>query len=519
MNRNKLLKWGLLVGAVTIIGLSLGTIGYIYTKVSAFDKVFARNVYIEDLSVGGLTKEEVKIKLEDMKESEHDKQSLILYKGDIESEIAFSEIGITYNIDETIDSAFQEGHNASFFEKYRISQEGLPSIKEYTLERTFDTQPIRAFIEKSSKLFNVEPINASIERKNRQFVITPEVNGEVLDQETTYQKILEAIDQPASSIHKVEAVTKVAIPEYTEASFMDIQTLVASFSTSYNNASANRNANLVVAANKISRTLLPDEIFYLSKQLEPFTTEAGYKNAGVIVNGKLEDGLGGGVCQVASTLYNAVLLTDIEVVMRQNHSLPVAYVPLGRDATYATGVIDFQFKNNTGYPLFIEGYCENNHVYVNIYGHKSAKSEYDIKFESVLTDVIPAPQAKYEDDPTLPKGKEVVDTKALDGKRIKLYKLYYKNNVLEKKELVDSSYYKPRAAVIKRGTKETDPLATAVPSPSPSPSASPSPSPSDMQPEVIEDTYTDINDVGSETDDNQDTTYPDDLNTFEIPQI
>ncbi len=454
MKSKSLLKWGVIIGAVVIIGISLGTIGYIYTKVTEFDQVFAQNVYIEDLSVGGLTKEEATLKLKNMKESELKEQSLILYKDEIKKQIACNELGITYNIDETIDEAFELGHQESFFEKYRISKEGLASPEKFELEKTLSDEPIHNFIKENATFFYKEPVNASMERKNRQFIITKEIEGEAIDEEATFEKIKEALKEPENNLIEVEAVTQTIEPEYTEASFSDVQTLISSFSTSYNDASANRNENLKVAAQKISRMLLPDEVFYLSNQLEPFTEAAGYKNAGVIVNGKIEDGLGGGVCQVASTLYNAVLLTDIEIVSRQNHSLPVAYVPLGRDATYATDIIDFKFKNNTGYPIFIEGYCENNQVYVNIYGHKDAIPEYDYKFESVVTEVIPAPATKYEDDPTLEKGKEKVEVKALDGKRVKLYKLYYKDGVLEKKELVNNSYYKPRAAVIKRGTKE-----------------------------------------------------------------
>ena len=515
MKSKSLLKWSAIIGAVVIIGISLGTIGYIYTKVTEFEQVFAQNVYIEDLSVGGLTKEEAKLKLENMKESELKQQSIVLYKNEIKKQIACNELGITYNIDETINKAFELGHKESFFEKYRISKEGLANAQKFELTKTFSDEPIHNFIKENATFFYKEPVNASIERKNRQFFVTKEVEGEALDEEATFEKMAEALKEPDNELNElieVEAVTKTVIPEYTEASFADVQTLISSFSTSYNNASANRNENLKVAAQKISRMLLPDEIFYLSNQLEPFTEAAGYKNAGVIVNGKIEDGLGGGVCQVASTLYNAVLLTDIEIVSRQNHSLPVAYVPLGRDATYATGVIDFKFKNNTGYPLFIEGYCENNKVYVNIYGHKDAIPEYDIKFDSVVTEVIPAPATKYEDDSTLEKGKEVVEIKALDGKRVKLYKLYYKNGVLEKKELVDTSYYKPRAAVIKRGTKEV--VTNHTPATPTTPQATTPPT------TVPEETET--NPTGNEAsipiDDIPPSVNPDDLNNFEVIQ-
>ena len=187
--------------------------------------------------------------------------------------------------------------------------------------------------------------------------------------------------------------------------------------------------------------------------------------------------------------------------------------PLGRDATYATGVIDFKFKNNTGYPLLIEGYCENNNVYINIYGHKDARSEYEIKFESVVTEVIPAPASKYEDDPTLEKGKEVVEVKALDGKRVKLYRLYYKNGVLDRKELVDTSYYKPRAAIIKRGTKETasNNGQPSVPTPPPTTTTPSTPTPEDTNSNTTESNSIPIEDIPPSVN-------PDDLNNFEVIQ-
>ncbi len=510
MKSKSFLKWGAIIGSVIIIGVALGIVGYIYTEVTKFDNIFAQNVYIEDLSVGGLTKEEAKLKLKNMKESELKAQSLVLYSKDVEKQISCTELGITYNIDEILNKAFELGHQESFFEKYRISKEGLSYAKEFKLAQELTDEPIRNFIQENAELFYKAPVNATIQRENRQFIITKEIEGQALDEELTLNKVLQAIEDSNEEQIRVEAVIKPVTPEYTEASFNEVQNLVSSFSTSYNNADPNRNENLKVAAQKISCMLLPDEVFNLSNQLEPFTEAAGYKNAGVIINGKVEDGLGGGVCQVASTLYNAVLLTDIEIVSRQNHSLPVAYVPLGRDATYATGVIDFKFKNNTGYPLFIEGYCENNKVYVNLYGHNDVKSTYDIKFESVITEVIPAPATKYEDDPTLEKGKEVVEVKALDGKRVKLYRLYYKNGVLEKKELVDTSYYKPRAATIKRGTKEVTSQDQQHTTTTPE---------STLPPSTSEETIPNTTDLNStEIEDIPPSANPDDLNNFEVIQ-
>lgn len=469
MHNRKLLKWSAIIGVVILASLSLGTIGYMCTQVKAFEQAFAENVYIEDLAVGGLTKEEAKAKLEQEKVEEVSKQLLILTNEKVSVEIPFNDLGITYNIDEIVNEAFQIGHDEGFFKKYKIYKNGLGEPQTFELTRSFDEDKIKPQLESYAEHFYIKPVNATLARKNKQFIITKEVNGECLDLNATEENILTALKDPRNidvDQISVDVVTQVIIPEYTEQILQDSQTLISSFSTSYNNADANRNENLKVAAHKITRMLLPDEIFYLSNQLEPFTAEAGYKSAGTIVNGKIEDSLGGGICQVGSTLYNAVLLTDIEVVKRQNHSLAVSYVPLGRDATYNTGTIDFQFKNNSQYPLFIEGYCENNQVIVNIYGNKDFKSQYEVKFESDVTEVIPAPETKYKDDPTLDEGKEVVEVTALDGKRVNLYKLYYKNGSLVKRVLVNNSYYRPRAAVIKRGTKKVAVPEQTTPSPS-----------------------------------------------------
>ena len=327
-------------------------------------------------------------------------------------------------------------------------------MKCYTLSCGYNQESIHKILENNAKKFYKEPQNATIKRVNKQFVVTEEVNGQELDQVATLENIVTFLENNKSG--KVEAAIKIMEPTYTAESFKDIQNLVSSFYTTYNNADPNRNINLKVGSEKINTTLLPGETFAFSKFIEPITYEGGYRASKVIVNGLLEEGIGGGICQVASTLYNALLMTDLDITMRRNHSLSVAYVPLGRDATYATNAIDFQFKNNTQYPLFIESYCENNKLYVNLYGHSDLKPKHTIKFDSVTTESIQPPPTKYVDDPTLFEGQKVEEVKALYGKKVKLYKLYYDGDVLVKKELVNDSYYKPRASVVKVGTKKKE---------------------------------------------------------------
>lgn len=448
----------MLIVIVIICGLSIGTTLYIYTKVSEFDKVFAQGVVINEIPIGGLTRIEASSKIqEDLLQQAKDKY-LILYKRDVTYKIPFASLGSDYNLEEVLDKAYQIGHEGNLFQKYHFLKNQTSEKYVFTLNHLYEKEKIREVLQSYASSFHKDPIDATMTRQDKQFVITPEIEGETLDLVATLDNVFTALETLPSTDIKVEVSVQKLPVQYTSDSFKAIQNVVASFTTSYNNSDANRNINLSVASNKINKLLLPGEVFSLAKQLEPIDYNAGYRSSKVIINGKLEDGIGGGICQIASTLYNALLLTDLEITMRQNHSLPVAYVPLGRDATYVTNAIDFQFKNNTDYPLFIESYCDKNKVYVNLFAHPSVKSPYEIKFDSVTTQVIAPPAPKYTEDPLLAAGKQVEELKALPGKRVKLYKLYYQNGVLITKELINNSYYRPRGASIKVGP----PLATPV---------------------------------------------------------
>lgn len=128
--------------------------------------------------------------------------------------------------------------------------------------------------------------------------------------------------------------------------------LLSSFSTKYATSNRNRTTNLILAANKINGiVLMPEEIFSYNKVVGARTIAAGYKEAPIYVQGRVEDGLGGGICQITSTLYNAVVYANLEVTQRTNHQFVPSYVTASRDATVVYGSLDFQFKNNRSYPI------------------------------------------------------------------------------------------------------------------------------------------------------------------------
>lgn len=450
----------LLVFALVSLGIALSSI---YHTVATFDKVYANGVYVDKVHLGGMTQEQAKEHIEKQLTKNNQQITYVLTHNDKQISLTLEDFKPVYPIEEVLSEAFKEGHNETFFERYKIAKYGKAEPVYFELEPIFSTETIEKTLEEHASVFRIEPIDATIQRKNRKFHITPEKSGMALDVEATAQKLFAILSNEEQTSQTVEVTMMNVVPAVTQKDLAQVQTPIASFNTAYNNADQYRNKNLAIAAQKISRMLKPGEVFSLGEQLEPITPQAGYQPSKMILNGELVDSIGGGICQVASTLYNAVLLSELDIVTRANHSLPVAYVPLGRDATYATGSIDFKFKNNSDHLVFIESYCENNRVYVNIFGHESLKHPYDeVKFYSETIKTIDPPEPKEIEDPTLFEGERVQKTRPLQGKTVKLYKLCYQKGQLVHKELVNTSYYRPRAEVIRVGTKPREVSEEAV---------------------------------------------------------
>lgn len=158
--------------------------------------------------------------------------------------------------------------------------------------------------------------------------------------------------------------------------------LLSTFTTKYGTGDVNRNINIALAAKSInSVVLMPGETFSYNDLIGECSTKTGYKAATIYMNGELSTGIGGGICQVSTTLYNTVLRANLEIVERRNHSLGVTYVPSGQDAMVSIGTQDFKFKNNREYPIKVVAYVGTGSVTCQIYGLKQ-DTEYEVKLYS-----------------------------------------------------------------------------------------------------------------------------------------
>lgn len=227
------------------------------------------------------------------------------------------------------------------------------------------------------------------------------------------------------------------------------------YTTKYDLSNTNRNTNMELAAKKINGTIvLPGEIFSYNKVVGKRTEAAGYKVAAVYANGKVENGIGGGICQISSTLYNTVLLANLEIVERYNHHFLTSYVTNGRDATVSWGTLDFKFKNNRTYPIKIIASVKNGIVNISIKGIKEEK-EYEVIIETKTIETI-EPQVKYQNDSSILSGQEVVFQKGFNGCISETYKILKYADQIISRTLLSKDTYSAMERIIKKGTgKET----------------------------------------------------------------
>lgn len=242
---------------------------------------------------------------------------------------------------------------------------------------------------------------------------------------------------------------KVTVSDIGAEAFPD---KLATFTTRYDVSDKDRTTNLTIACNKINgKVVLPEETFSYNKTLGARTVAAGYKNAKVYESGKVVDGIGGGICQISSTLYNAVLMSNLEIVERRNHQFVTSYVPAGRDATVVYGMTDFKFKNTRKYPVRIVATANNGIATVTMYGIKE-ENEYTFTFNTKTVATIPC-TTQYEEDSTLDAGVEKVKQKGTNGLKTETYITKMLNGKVISTTLLSKDTYDAMARIVIKGTK------------------------------------------------------------------
>lgn len=225
------------------------------------------------------------------------------------------------------------------------------------------------------------------------------------------------------------------------------QDTLAIFTTKYNITNTDRSNNLELAAEKIDGTILsPNEVFSYNKIVGARTIDKGYTEAKIYSNGQVVDGIGGGICQISSTLYDTAVTANLEIVERHNHQFITSYLPAGKDATVVYGAKDLKFKNTRSYPIKIVSKVENGIVTCKILGLKE-DTEHSIDIETEILSTT-EPDIQYEQDSKLELGKEIVKQQGANGAVVNVYKITKLEGKIINKELLSQDTYKSLDKII-----------------------------------------------------------------------
>lgn len=330
-------------------------------------------------------------------------------------------------------------------EELKEKLKGTEKITDYITIPVTEEQPTAIDIDKIHEEIYKEVKDAYYTQN--PFEIHPEEEGIDFDVEAA-KKALEE-DKEEYEIDLKITKPKVTTSQIGTKAFPD---QLATFRTNYDGGDKDRTTNLQLACNKINgKVVMPNETFSYNKTLGARTAAAGYKNAKVYEAGQVVDGIGGGICQISTTLYNAVLRANLEIVERRNHQFVTSYVEAGMDATVVYGMTDFKFKNTRKYPVKIIASAKNGVATVSLYGIKESE-EYTFSFRTVTVSTIPT-STKYIDDATLPVGTEKVKQKGANGKKTETYMTKMLNGKIVETKILSRDTYDAMQRIVLRGTK------------------------------------------------------------------
>ena len=336
------------------------------------------------------------------------------------------------------------------------------NVKDVTMEIPVET--------KTPEDIDIDKIHSEVYKEVKDayytkdpFTVYPEVEGVDFDVEKA-KEIISAEVKDEYVIDLIITKPKVTIDQIGTEAFPD---QLATFTTRYDASDKDRTTNLVLACQKINgKVIMPGATFSYNEALGPRTASAGYKNAKIYSSGEVIDGIGGGICQISSTLYNSALMSDMEIVSRRNHQFVTSYVGAGRDATVVYGSTDFKFKNTRKYPVRIVASAKSGIATVSIYGIKEPDREYTYSFSTKTISTIPY-TTKYVEDSSLAPGKEVVKQKGANGLVTQTYMTKMLNGKVISTKLLSKDTYSAMQRIIRRGTSKASSSSTQTPTTTP----------------------------------------------------
>lgn len=354
-----------------------------------------------------------------------------------------------------------------------IYKDGSDPQESYTLDTSGLDEKVKAEAAACGAKWDKKAKNGSIDKfdaASGKFVFAGEENGFAIDQDKLAADISQALKDKKFDA-KITATGSDVAPEISAASAKEKYKTISSFTTN-TTANQNRNTNVRLAAEAINGTVIkPGQEFSFNGTVGQRTEAKGYKGAAAYNNGEVVQEIGGGVCQVSTTLYNAVFKAGLKISSRRSHTFEPSYVTPGRDATVSWDQPDFKFINNSSTAIGLRASYADQKVTVSVYGIPILEDGITWDLDSKKVEDLGTPNPTYEEDQTLQPGAEVTKSKGSAGSRWETYKIVYKNGKEISRELDHKTTYKGHTPVVRRNStgvvlnpSETTTQATTVPS-------------------------------------------------------
>lgn len=435
-------KWKVVL-PVTVLAVTLCVLSGIYLKVNAKtnDDRISEGIYIETVYIGGMTVEEAESALADYIAQLEEKE-FTLTAGDKQLCFQLSEMGFAVTNKDIVQQAMSVGKTGNLLKRYKDLTDLEQGDLVLELDVSVDTEVVTALLNDNLKKIDTKAINHGLIRENGEFIYVPGATGIAVNVGPSAALIDEYVkDEWNREDATIALSAEITEPKGSKEELSKVKDILGSYSTNFRTSVAARITNIKVATERIDGTVLyPGEEFSVNDTILYRNAENGYEMAGSYEGGQTVQSYGGGVCQVSTTLYNALILAELEITERQNHSMTVAYVPLAMDAAIAGDYLDLKFKNNTEYPIYLEGYTKGKDLYFNIYGVETRPANRTIAFETVvISSEDPGTQYSAIE---LPVGTVTQTQSKHIGYKTQLWKIVKEDGVEVSREKFNTSNYK-----------------------------------------------------------------------------
>ena len=421
------------------------------------DRIYP-GTFIDNVQVDGMTREEAVRAVSAIHQDQDRAFDIIVTVGNESWHVNSERVPVSRNTEEIVERAWAAGRSNTaslgagdltpFQERVRVLSERVsgsdPHPLTYATVQDYDHEALRNLTDGIVNYVDRDPVNSMVQSFNfntKTFTFTEDRPGARIDPDVLYSQLTEVLDSGVTQ-KEIWVVPEKIIAEITKAELMNSFGLISAYTTQTTN-NKNRNANIELSAKAINgKTVLPGEIFSFNGTTGERTTAKGYKEAPAIAGGQSRDEVGGGVCQTSSTLFNAAVRADLEILERNPHAWPSSYIEKGFDATVNWPGLDMKFRNNTNQPVFIVAGYKNRQVTVNIYG-MSLGPGVKIDLESELVRTIPQPEGiNYVVNTDLAPGETKKTVSGRKGYVVNTWKVWYNGNRVTKRELLFTTTYK-----------------------------------------------------------------------------